>query len=339
MTTWGPGSVVQRRRVRFGAVSWAVLSQVLRELGWRWWLLEEEDTDPGAGAATFGFVFQDGWLELDDGLYDRGGTKLGEARAEGLARHLAVAQGRVVVLRDEEVVLRPRNGALATSLRIVDRACAPDGTERLTVRAEVDEDYDLDADWVADESATAIALDLWEDEPLPPGGALPPGADFATRRGHLRPTLEVAPPVTGPPAVFSGASWRFPLDAAGRCALERALRRAGALDEDQPPPDLGRWTDRAVRRAGLVAVPEPGTPNHEAFCAVLDALTAGDRGAPGRDGRVAGWKLRTPGRWLLGAHEVARIAAAAGVPEALRLRGEEQPWTVEVPLSRPGAQT
>jgi hypothetical protein len=333
VTIHGPGSVVRRRRIRLGPLPWSVTTRVMRSLGWTWWLLEEEDTDPGAGASTFAFTFDSGWLTIVDGVGPNGPQSFGDARAAAFGAHLAAVGGRPVVVRLEEAELRPRAGAVATTARITEHTV--DGEERVLSVHEhdgFDDDYDLDADWVADESADAIAAELWDEAPLPsPPVPLPARhPELAPRLGHLRAVGALPPVVCGPSVVLGGAGWRRPLDAAARTALEHALRKADALDLASEPPDLARWRDRAARRAGLVAEPDAGTPEHARWAEVFAELTRPERSAPGADGKVAAWKLRTPGRWPLDPSEIARIATCPGVPEAVRLRADVPDWEVSV---------
>ena len=48
------------------------------------------------------------------------------------------------------------------------------------------------------------------------------------------------------------------------------------------------------------------------------------------DGAAYVVKFRGAGRWVLGAREVGRIGAAAGVPDTLRGRTHEGEWEVVV---------
>lgn len=337
MTTFGPGSLVQRRRTRVGPVPWHVAARTLRSLGWVFWLLEEEDTDPGAGTTTFPFSFAGGWLAISRGwAAGHSGLRwLGDAHAASLAAHLAADGGRDVWWREESAELRPRQGAIASSMLVRERRFDPTGRSVGLTEVAEEEEFDLDADWIADESADAVAEESWDEVPLPGPEAGPADhAELAPRRGWLRPATHAHPVVCGPSVVFRGPGWELPLDAAGRCAIEAALRRANLLDEDATPPDLTRWRERAARRAGLAAPPEPGHPDHARWLDTLDELTRADRSAPGRDGKVAGWKLVTPGSWRMEAAEVGAVAACAGVPEPLRERSDSG-WELEVASDAP----
>lgn len=322
MATHGPGSVVRRRRRRWGRVAWPTVAGALRAQGWTWWLPEEEDTDPGAGATVFPLAYADGWLTLGP---SGGGDDLGEARADALAAHLAAVGGHVVVTRLEDAELRPRPDAVELAVRVVERGVGPGG-ELLPLRevASSDAAYDLHGDWLSDDAADAVAATAWSAVPLPEGAAS--GGEHAPRAGFVRPAARAAWPVTGPAVVVAGVAF----EPAARVALEQALRRAGALDEEASPPDLTRWRERAARRLGLAEVPPAGHPEHAAWEDAVRELSRADRAQPGRDGRVAGWKLRAAGRWVLGAREVGRIGAAAGVPDTLRGRTHEGEWEVVV---------
>lgn len=322
MATHGPGSVVRRRRRRWGRVAWPTVAGALRAQGWAWWLPAEEDTDPGAGQAAFPLAFADGWLTLGP---TGGGDELGEARADALAAHLAAVGGHPVVMRLEDAELRPRPDAVELAVWVVERGFGPDGGQ-LAPRevASSDAAYDLHGDWLSDDAADAVAATAWAAVPLPEGAA--PGGDLAPRAGFVRPAAKAAWPVGGPAVVVAGVAF----EPAARVALEQALRRAGALDEEASPPDLTRWRERAARRLGLVDVPPAGSAAHAAWEDAVLELSRADRSQPGRDGRVAGWKLRTAGRWVLGAREVGRIGAAAGVPDTLRGRTHEREWEVVV---------
>lgn len=328
MATFGPGSVVRRRRFRLGVAPWTLVAAVWRRLGAIWWLVEEADTEPGAASATLPFTFDRGWLTVPDAEGPRAG--LGEARATALARHLAAAGGRSVLLRREEATFRARAGALGTTRAVVDVTVTPDGRTRAFEHDEA-EDH-LDKDGIDEATADWIAAELWGEIPLPPSPVPLPDRHpaLARRDGHLRLPATLPLVVSGPSVVFGGAGWRRPLDPAARVALEDVLAQAGALDLASVAPDLERWRDRALRRAGLPDLPRPASPEHDRFSRLFDDLSRADRSAPGRDGRVAAHKLASPGAWLLDPAEIARIAAAPGSPEWARHRAAEPDWTVEV---------
>lgn len=331
MATNGPGGLVERRRTQVGPAPWWLWTRVLRAQGWVWWLLEEEDTDPGAGAA-YPFSFRDGWLTLSAGVSGPGPASrtLGDPHAAGLAAHLAAAGGREVWWRDERAELRPRPGELAAAITVRDRRFGHAGRPDAEHESAVEEVYDLESGGVNEESADAAAAASWDEVPRPGPVAGPPDhPELAPRRGWMRPTREPDAVVSGPSVVLSGVGWTVALDPAGRSHLEAALRRAGVLEEGGAPPDLARWRERAARRVGLAEVPPPDSPDHRRWLETWRELTRADRSAPARPGRVSGWKLVHPGTWELSPAETATVGACAGIPGPLR-DGAEQPWEVRV---------
>jgi hypothetical protein len=105
------------------------------------------------------------------------------------------------------------------------------------------------------------------------------------------------------------------------------LGEAGALDNDLPKPDLGRWVERLKGRHGLSAQPTPDHPAYAAFTADLERLSKSDRGAKTADGRrVPRWKLTDPGLWELSAAECLILADRFGRPKEAQQRAWAERW-------------
>lgn len=106
-----------------------------------------------------------------------------------------------------------------------------------------------------------------------------------------------------------------------------SLEQLTLLSGDEAP-DLSRWERRCLRRSGLDAVPTEGADLALYEKNWLD-ITTRDRTAPGSvSHQVAGYKVQTPGAWILDSNELAilRRAEKATPPRHKPSKAQKAIW-------------
>lgn len=327
MTIVRQGSAVHSCSDWLGPAPWRVVTRAAAEVG-----LVLSERGRGGVRGTF----TDGWLRLEDA---------GDEVAAALQRGIARAGGRDVARSAWRVEARVRAGAVEVDGAIARSSVAGNGEVRweaprrvaLPVETEVDAlEEDVLTELLADAEGAWIALTRVLEGPL----------------AHLHPELRwrdvclVVPSGWAPPSgadveLASGA--RVP----GH-VVSATLRGLGsALDDQATAPDLGRWGLRAARRAGLDAAPAPSHPDWARYQAIWLDLTAADRARPSPPGKVAAWRFRVPGTWIVPPADCARLrplapdhaawraalelgAAGSGAPIRVRASdAPEAPWALD----------
>lgn len=283
-----------------GPAPWSVMRRAAERAG----LLLEE----GHGAGCPG-TFTDGWLRV-------------EAAPEGVVAALQTALarmgGRSVQRWIWSATARPATHRVLVEGRVEGSIVSPEGRllqeppqpVSVPIEAEVEAISEVALRELLDETeGAAVRLARVLDGPL---AHLHP--ELAWRDLRLRiPDDWVAP--GGHVVEIGGVELTDAQVARLLTAVGRRLDAAGKA------PDLERWTWRAVRRAGLDAPPAPGSEHWDRYHATWLELSARDRAQPGTGGKVAAWRFRTPGDWIVPPEECAILAPLVPVEacrEALR---------------------
>lgn len=128
-----------------------------------------------------------------------------------------------------------------------------------------------------------------------------------------------------------------PLDGSAPLELKPAAARyliwrmveVGVMDKQAPPPDLGRWAERASRRMRLPEVPAQGSEQYNEFRTLFLELSAGDRATElDQHGVVGAYKWAQGSDWIVTGKESAWLAEGARtrVPRRHKIAANAQQW-------------
>lgn len=280
-------------------------------------------------------IFTDGWLRLEnapESVVDA--LQVAVARRGG--KIVERVRWRATAVRDEEGVdvdgemgtcsVDASGGRHAPAPRKIAERFAYDGTG----------DAELDADRLTEllneVEGALVELRRALDGPL---AHLHP--DLCWRDVSVRVPTDWRPPSQAQIVILTDEPLTVPAQ-----ELEAALELLGSkLDRNGRAPDLERWTWRAARRAGLDAPPSPDDPQFSLFRATWLELTSRERGQAAPDGKVALWRYRTDGEWLVPAPECALLARVApegsGWKRALADAAAGSGCALRVTVEQPGA--
>lgn len=316
---------VKARSDWLGPAPWSVMRRAAARAG----LILEE----GRGEGVAG-TFTDGWLRLEEADHEAVGA---------LQMALARLGGRSVQRWIWAAAARSASGRIMVEGRVEGAIVSPEGrllqepAQNVSVPVEVDAEAvsSLAMRELLDETeGAAVKLARVLDGPL---AHLHP--ELAWRDLHLRVPEDWVQP-SGTMVEVDGVMMA---DAAVARMLTSVGRR---LDSGSRAPDLDRWTWRAVRRAGLDKPPKPGDPDWPKYHTTWLELSEQDRSLPGADGKVAAWRFRSPGEWIVPPAECAiladvvheeacrevfrRGAAGAGCPVTCRTdEASCEPWRLD----------
>lgn len=281
--------------VMIGPVAWDDLVAGLALLGWTW-------VKPARPTKASWEYDSAGWLRP---------STVSITRLERLADELAHASKFPVAVRRWEADVAVGTNSVDVRLSESVFIAKPNGT-----RARI---ADLEHALATFENEGGLA-----DEPMHQlidlaFAGLDPiidGREVSGPTRYLNVTVPATDPLTsrGPAATLQAGDRTLVLDPGTRGAVEDLLRTSGRIDDEAKPPDLSRWTIRALRRAGFEAPPAPGSADDAKYQAVWLDLTAADRGAPGRGNQVPAWRWSLPGRWGVPEAEARRVADTHGLP-------------------------